>query len=434
MNILNNRGSAILQVVLAAAVIGGLGLFVMKSGSLQSLLQKQVKVDDYINQTKGEISSLLANSTTCSNSRDGGFSAIGPFAAGYEIDKGPKLRIQRIEPGVRVGREQSIDVFFEYYVAETKSTKTLKKTFPLIYYFSTTDSGDEVESCVSFEAEKLSNGQVENCETSGGIYNSSIGKCEYSSIQETDFTNMLKVTACKVVGGVYTGSFCNGIDISGPITTSHLQNSEISVQGTTRSGLESFSCTGIQVAKGFKEDGTLECTDIVCPKISTSSYIAIDSGGDIKCQCQRDKTLEKPSFACGDQDPQSCVDYEVNDGCGLGNLCTIKRGKFPTCPKVAACDESVTNSCGEVCSVGPPCGISCTDTTWTADESTVCSGEVFTQTSNCGATRTAIGTKDCSSSSSPNLQCPMPKPYCRYQYLDCLCGKWKCTEYKTYEC
>ena len=40
------------------------------------------------------------------------------------------------------------------------------------------------------------------------------------------------------------------------------------------------------------------------------------------------------------------------------------------------------------------CG-TCIDTTWTPDPSTICLGESFTQTSNCGTTRGAVGTKDC---------------------------------------
>ena len=37
----------------------------------------------------------------------------------------------------------------------------------------------------------------------------------------------------------------------------------------------------------------------------------------------------------------------------------------------------------------------CEDSTWTPATSTVCSGTSFTQTSNCGNTRTATGTKNC---------------------------------------
>ena len=46
-------------------------------------------------------------------------------------------------------------------------------------------------------------------------------------------------------------------------------------------------------------------------------------------------------------------------------------------------------------SIGPCSGAVCTDTTWSPSKSSVCSGESFTQTSNCGNIRTQQGTKDC---------------------------------------
>ncbi|WP_034730691.1 hypothetical protein [Bacteriovorax sp. Seq25_V] len=434
VSINNSRGSAIIQVLFAASIVGALGLFVFKSGALQNVLQRQVKVDEYILQTQNEISSLLASAKTCNDSLSTSFSAIGPYTDGYVIDKGSRLRVQKIVPGPRIGREQNIDVFFDFYVTETKSTRTLKKTFPLIYYFSTSDTGAEVENCVSFKAESISSGQSQNCELSGGLFNSSIGRCDYSSFQETEFTELIKDAACKIIGSEFAGTFCNGVNIAGVVSTSHITSSSLDLQGTFRTGLENFSCSGIQVARGFKADGTLDCADVVCPTLSTSTYLAVEIGGEIKCQCQRDKTLEKPSFACGDTDPQSCVDYQVNDGCGLGNLCTIKRGKFPTCPGVAACGETITNSCGEVCSQGAACG-TCTDTSWTEDPSTVCMGDVFTQVSNCGSTRSAVGTKDCSSSPpDSSLLCPAVKPYCNKAYQECKCGRWVCSDYRTFEC
>jgi len=42
------------------------------------------------------------------------------------------------------------------------------------------------------------------------------------------------------------------------------------------------------------------------------------------------------------------------------------------------------------------CDVTCTDSSWSPSPSTVCSGSQFIQTSNCGNTRTAMGTKDCS--------------------------------------
>lgn len=42
-----------------------------------------------------------------------------------------------------------------------------------------------------------------------------------------------------------------------------------------------------------------------------------------------------------------------------------------------------------------PYSVVCADTSWSPDSLTVCSGTAFTQTSNCGITRTTVGTKPC---------------------------------------
>lgn len=46
------------------------------------------------------------------------------------------------------------------------------------------------------------------------------------------------------------------------------------------------------------------------------------------------------------------------------------------------------------------CAAACTVSSWSPDPSTVCSGTSFTQTSNCGTTRAATGTKNCCTASS----------------------------------
>lgn len=48
--------------------------------------------------------------------------------------------------------------------------------------------------------------------------------------------------------------------------------------------------------------------------------------------------------------------------------------------------------------------IVCTDTSWSPDSSTICSGTSFTQTSNCGNTRTSTGTKNCGTCTNGQTQ------------------------------
>lgn len=52
-----------------------------------------------------------------------------------------------------------------------------------------------------------------------------------------------------------------------------------------------------------------------------------------------------------------------------------------------------SSGCGSDAQCCPP--PSCTDSSWSPDPSTVCAGEYFTQTSNCGSTRGAWGTAAC---------------------------------------
>lgn len=67
--------------------------------------------------------------------------------------------------------------------------------------------------------------------------------------------------------------------------------------------------------------------------------------------------------------------------------CTFTGGDylFGTCNIGTFSDDSITIGTGDPC----------TDSTWTPATSTVCSGNSFTQNSNCGNTRSATGTKDC---------------------------------------
>ncbi|MBF0474711.1 MAG: hypothetical protein HQK59_02590 [Deltaproteobacteria bacterium] len=55
-------------------------------------------------------------------------------------------------------------------------------------------------------------------------------------------------------------------------------------------------------------------------------------------------------------------------------------------------------------------GGGCVDTSWGPDPGTTCTGTSFTQTSNCGTNRTAVGTKDCAECGSANGQISATAP------------------------
>ncbi len=101
----------------------------------------------------------------------------------------------------------------------------------------------------------------------------------------------------------------------------------------------------------------------------------------------------------------TCVGESCSDSCGNiyagtkpDGTCCIDTSWSPVtstvCPAVTF---TQTSNCGRTRSASgtSTSGSCCTDTSWSPATSTVCSGTAFTQTSNCSRTRSATGTKSC---------------------------------------
>ena len=192
------------------------------------------------------------------------------------------------------------------------------------------------------------------CESLGGSFDDTTGKCDTSNISSGVFSGTLGKLACAALGASGTTQ-CSGVNIpSGALSSSHFKNNSLSLgSGGSKSNFAGRTCTGTQVASGFNASGGVDCKGIVCPKPSTSSYSPNLSGTRIMCQCSRDRG---PALNCGAADVNSCTSYTVDDGCGTGKLCTIRRGKYPPCPTVPGCGSRVFyNSCGERCGSQPAC-------------------------------------------------------------------------------
>ena len=75
---------------------------------------------------------------------------------------------------------------------------------------------------------------------------------------------------------------------------------------------------------------------------------------------------------------------------------------FPNGTLQCTCYGTKTCPSGQTCSNGQ-CVADCTVSSWSPDPSTVCSGQSFTQTSNCSTTQTATGTKTTGECCVPNF-------------------------------
>lgn len=143
-----------------------------------------------------------------------------------------------------------------------------------------------------------------------------------------------------------------------------------------------------------------------------------DAGWPDKCDCVLSE-LHHDKFNCGEcgnacavGTTPACCDSECkdldndNDNCGsCGNSCGINAycldGACKCNANYADCNGAGDGSDADGCECytggSNVCynNACCTPSSWSPATSTICSGQTFTQTSNCGTTRTATGTRVC---------------------------------------
>lgn len=172
------------------------------------------------------------------------------------------------------------------------------------------------------------------------------------------------------------------------------------------------------------KDATLKYGGVVFELISSGlDYVSASSrsiGGDAGINYK--SSSKETVFWCDCESPKTCTEctykiivkptidgtynikgtYKFGDGNeGTTNIATLTVGGTCTpncnCASTTCIGSTCRNSCDTAdCQGSKDCTTTpCTDSTWTPDASTVCSGEQFTQTSNCGRTRTIDGTNDC---------------------------------------
>ena len=117
-------------------------------------------------------------------------------------------------------------------------------------------------------------------------------------------------------------------------------------------------------------------------------------------------TAPATNGSCGSANGGS---YASKPTAGLCNATSITPTVTGSGPWTWTCTGS---SGGLVANCSASKTATCTVTSWSPAASTVCSGESFTQTNNCGGTRSATGTKSCPSGCTVSSWSPDPSTYC----------------------
>jgi len=168
------------------------------------------------------------------------------------------------------------------------------------------------------------------------------------------------------------------------------------------------TCGDSLTAYGHKSQSTYNCktSEII---LHTNEGYPVCKRVDYPNRIYIQKTSSGAYYEIGDSDASKVDTSLTSINPDLEVLCTQE----PTCE-----DTSWTPSTSTVCSgdsfeqvsncgntkqaIGTKdCSAPCEDTTWSPSTSNYCEGNTFTQVSNCGTTRTSTGTKDCSCPTCP---------------------------------
>ncbi len=198
--------------------------------------------------------------------------------------------------------------------------------------------------------------------------------------------------------------------------------------GTTRSATGTKTCNCVAGSGKINNFGTYQVSGVTMgtltwtwPTIPTGGYSAANTVSGSSTISNGSLLFKFGTAYCKDgvevQYTGSPISTTVN--CNTGYVasgttcvpsCTATAPTALDC-KFATCGETLSNCAGTykctsslgLCPTGKECVsgscvpvVVCLDTTWTPSTTLYCSGTTFTQTSNCGNTRTATGTKSCS--------------------------------------
>ncbi len=163
------------------------------------------------------------------------------------------------------------------------------------------------------------------------------------------------------------------------------------------------ACADNEILKFNATSGAWECNMPVTvpfiPSCAGDEILKFDAtAGDWVCSTDESLGL----VSCANEDYLRFDTIAGDWVCDSGGSPCIAN---PACAATTCVGDTCTDSCGNVYNGLSSSGSCCVDTSWTPATSTFCSGTNFTQTSNCGRTRVAVGTKSCCTTYTDSFNC-----------------------------
>lgn len=258
---LGNKGFTLVEILVAAALIGGLGLAMMNIFKIQSFTQKKTEASFELSTLKQTINTTLLDANACKNTlshipnittpgltltsvKDKTISPPGTPGIVFQtgVSYGNLVEIETInivnavvDPpvGASTKRFGSLQIVFHFkktskIIEKTKTTDELNLLIKV-----ETDLGGRVTNCYSALETAVDTAKEESCEAIGGVFNVATNKCDLTNFGSTPnntdatstkfledymnnyLTNVLDPRYVNVTGDTMTGSLAmNGANIT----------------------------------------------------------------------------------------------------------------------------------------------------------------------------------------------------------------------------
>ncbi len=372
----NSYGISLMEVVVALGLMGAGSVVMMQMNKNQTISQKRVEETAEISTVSNLISQALVSDVACLNSLGAGTPIVNGesipsikniggaviiesgevYGNGLISVKSIKITNTSFEPEIAGKIKGSASLLIEFIkksrIVQGKSSaeRRIIKRFPISF---TTDPTKKLLSCFDTADGAIESALIESCKSIGGVLNTS-NQCILQDFNgsQNDYTAV---------------STKNLKDFMNDSITSELDPRYINSQGNEQ-------LTGTLNVSGNLSSDTAICVNGRCRKFEKIACPV----GEVATEINEDGSVV-------------CVSAKVvlaQSICGDG--AELKKKPAP--------DNSLY------------CDSGCVDSSWAPEASTICEGQSFTQTSQCGTTRGAIGTKGTwgawTDVGDPALQCP----------------------------
>lgn len=351
--LLNDKGLSLIEIVMTTGLVAVGGLIIAQMTTQQNISRKRIEETVEVSAVSNIIISSLINDKACLESIGLGFSTSpGTTISAIKNSAGKKL----IESGVTYGGglvevtnmeivdsiygavingESKGSAFLEVVIQKknkaVQGKSSVARTIKKKFPFDfVSDSGQNLITCSSSLTSAVDSSLPSVCESVGGVLNGS-NDCVLKTYIESD----------QVISDAVS-----------------LQNQKDFLDTTLTP--QFVDVTGDSINGAFHVAGQLSTNSAICVNGKCQDFSAITcDDGEMLVESNTDGT-----FTCIDA-KEALADLMCTSGMSLS-----------------------VDTNGQIY-----CDSGCTPTSWSPSESTVCSGNSFSQTSDCSTTRTSTGTK-----------------------------------------